>query len=98
MNPYQYTTTIKDLFSTDENYIIGILTQSNAFDSKRTEVTPLIIMQTFLIFACMVSSGTVNSIVAIIHLFILQSYTFSSMLARKANKSAIHVVKIFKCS
>lgn len=63
-----------------------------------TEVTPLIIMQTFLMFASMLSSGTVNSIVAIIHLFILQSYTFSSMSARKANKSAIHVVMIFKCS
>lgn len=38
MNPYQYATTIKDFFSTDENAIIGILTQTNAFDSKRTTI------------------------------------------------------------
>lgn len=38
MNPYQYTASIKDFFSTDENYIIGVLTQTNAFDSKRTTI------------------------------------------------------------
>lgn len=38
MNPYQYTASIKEFFSTDENYIIGFLTQSNAFDSRRTTI------------------------------------------------------------
>lgn len=38
MNPYQYTSSIQDFFSTDENSIIGGLTQSNAFDSKRTTI------------------------------------------------------------
>ena len=31
-------TPIKEFFSTDENSIIGVLTQSNAFDSKRTTI------------------------------------------------------------
>lgn len=38
MNPYQYTATIKEFFSTDENLIIGVLTQTNAFDSRRTTI------------------------------------------------------------
>ena len=38
MNSYQYSATIKDFFSTDANQIIGVLTQSNAFDSRRTTV------------------------------------------------------------
>lgn len=39
MNPYQYTSSIREFFITDENSIIGVLTQSNAFDSKRTTIT-----------------------------------------------------------
>lgn len=38
MDPFQYTSSIKDFFSTDENYIIGVLTQRNDFDSKRTTI------------------------------------------------------------
>lgn len=38
MDPYQYYSTIKEFFATDENAIIGVLTQSNAFDSKRTTI------------------------------------------------------------
>ena len=38
MNPYQYTSSIKEFFSTDENAIIGVLTQNNSFDSKRTTI------------------------------------------------------------
>ena len=38
MNTYQYASSIKDFFSTDENTVIGILSQSNAFDSKRTTI------------------------------------------------------------
>lgn len=38
MNPYQYTATIKDFFSADDNYVIGVLSQNNAFDSKRTTI------------------------------------------------------------
>lgn len=38
MSQYQYSSTIKEFFSTDENTIIGVLTQNNAFDSKRTTI------------------------------------------------------------
>lgn len=38
MNPYQYTATIKEFFSADDNYVIGVLSQNNAFDSKRTTI------------------------------------------------------------
>ena len=38
MNPYQYTSSIKEFFSKDEDSIIGVLTQTNAFDSKRTTI------------------------------------------------------------
>ena len=38
MNPYQYTASIKDFFSADDNYVIGVLSQNNAFDSKRTTI------------------------------------------------------------
>lgn len=38
MTPYQYSASIKDFFSTNDNHIIGILTQCNAFDSKRTTI------------------------------------------------------------
>jgi len=35
---YQYSSSINDFFSSDENAIIGVLTQNNAFDSRRTTV------------------------------------------------------------
>ena len=38
MNPYQYASSIKEFFSKDEDSIIGVLTQTNAFDSKRTTI------------------------------------------------------------
>lgn len=38
MNPYQFSSTIKDFFLRDENAILGVLTQNNAFDSKRTTI------------------------------------------------------------
>lgn len=38
MDPYQYSSEIKNLFSEDENAIIGVLTQDNDFDTKRTTV------------------------------------------------------------
>lgn len=38
MNPYQYTSSIREFFLTDEDAIIGVLTQNNAFDSKRTTI------------------------------------------------------------
>lgn len=38
MIPYQYSSSIKDFMGADENSIIGVLTQSNAFDSKRTTI------------------------------------------------------------
>lgn len=38
MNPFQYSSSIKDFISTDENAIMGVLAQSNSFDSKRTTI------------------------------------------------------------
>ena len=38
MNPYQYSSTIKNFFTTDENSIIGYLTENNNFDSRKTTV------------------------------------------------------------
>ena len=38
MNQYQYSSTIKDFFAADENAIIGVLTQDNDFDSRRTTI------------------------------------------------------------
>lgn len=38
MNPFQYSSSIKEFFSTDENAIMGFLAQNNSFDSKRTTI------------------------------------------------------------
>ena len=38
MDPYQYTSSIHEFFATDEDSIIGVLTQTNDFDSRRTTV------------------------------------------------------------
>ena len=38
MNPYQYKCSIKQLFSIDDDTIIGQLTQNNSFDTNRKTV------------------------------------------------------------
>lgn len=39
MNPFQYSSSIKEFFSKDKDTIIGVLSESNSFDSKRTTIT-----------------------------------------------------------
>lgn len=38
MNPFQYSSSIKEFFSKDKDTIIGVLSESNSFDSKRTTI------------------------------------------------------------